>query len=281
MTRPPAHSKQLGDMLVEVLEDWDNAETRTLGALTGFHDLDDTVGGLPLGGITVLAARPAMGKTTLALNIARNVAFRGGRTLYCSLVDNEHAMTESILSSTARLDRMRFRSTGVQADWTRALRGAGRLYGLPLHLISDRSLTVGDVRSEAEHLHADNADLELLVVDWAQLLPDFEESVADLARLAAELQIAVLVVSQLDRQLEERANKRPRLGDLLGPPVLEQRADLVLMLYRPEYYDPDVPELLGVAELSIVKNRSGPLKVFPLAFLPEYRLFADLGRLFD
>ena len=142
-------------------------------------------------------------------------------------------------------------------------------------------MDIDAIRVEAERLHADHNDLELLVVDWAQLLPSFEESIEDLTRLAAELGIAVLVLSQVDRQLEQRENKMPRLRDLLGPPVLEQRADLVLMLYRKEYYDLDDVEQRGLAEIWVAKNRSGPLKHFSLAFLPEYRLFSDLGRYAD
>ena len=281
MTHSASRSMALADSLVGVLQYWEDAEIGSLGMLTGFHDLDDTLGGLPPMGVTVLAGRPGMGKTSLALNIARNVALRGGGALYCSLDDDVYALTESLLSSTARLDGMRFRSTGTAADWQRALTGAGQLYGLPLHLVANRSLALGGIRRETEILHSEGAGLELLVIDWVQLLPGFGDEIGDIARIATELGISVLVVSQLDRQLESRADKRPQLGDLLGTPMLEQRADLVLMLDRGDYYQPEAVELRGLAELSVVKNRGGPVKTFPLAFLPEYRLFSDLGRWFD
>lgn len=269
---PPAGP--LADSITSLMLDWEQPlEDRYIA--TGFEELDRRYGGVVPGELTVLASRPGMGKTSMALNMARNVSMAGSTVLYCSSEDSERVLLRSVLASTGRVDVSRMGPNAAQAHWKKAIEASGRLYGLPLHILASRQLTVDDIETKLDMLDAAGQTPDLVVIDTMQSMSDTAPIPGRLARLAADRSLALLVLSHLPWEIEERETPRGRLMDLGCFDGLDRAADKVLFLLRRNYYDPDVDP--GMAELHVAKHKNGPVGFLDLAFLEEFRLFASVG----
>jgi replicative DNA helicase len=261
------------------------------GEVTGlptFKDLDKLLAGLQPSDLIICAARPGMGKSSFCLNIAQTAAMRYHLPVAIfSLEMSKFQVTERLIGSTAMIDQYRLR-TGylTEDDWARLTQVLGRLAEAPIYIDDTPSPTVLEVRAKARRLQAERG-LGLVVVDYLQLMrghgrfDNRQQEIAQISRglkaLARELNVPVLVLSQLNRGVEQRQDKRPVMADLLESGAIEADADVILFLYRPEYYDPHT-DRRGIAEVIVAKHRNGPVGTVELAFLPEYTKFVDLAQ---
>jgi replicative DNA helicase len=274
---------------LERLEALYNRGDEITGVPTGFHDLDHQLGGLQPSNLIVLGARPGHGKTSLALNLATTAAADAHRpVLFFSLEMSAEEINSRLLCAEARVDSVRMRSGKLHdADWPRLAAAMGRLQGSPLHIDDNPMVTVMDIRAKARRLRTQLGDLGLIIVDYIQLMTgranaetrqvEVSEISRGLKLLARELNCPVLALSQLSRNLEQRADKRPMLSDLRESGALEQDSDVVMFLYRDELYPDDSPDK-GVGEVIVAKHRSGPTGTCKLAFLDSYTKFANMAR---
>ncbi len=260
------------------------------GLRTGFRELDSMTAGLQPSSLNVLAARPSMGKTAFALTIGLNAALRGDISVgIFSLEMSAVQLVTRMLCSEARVDMSRVRNGQLSdRDFQRLADTAGRMSEARIFIDDNPDLTVMELRSRARRLMAEH-DLGLLVVDYLQLMSAGSRSTSEnrqqeisaisrgLKALARELDIPVLVLSQLSRAVEGRPNKRPMLSDLRESGAIEQDADLVMFIYRDEYYDPQ-SEKHGIAEIIIGKQRNGPTGTLELQFHNAHVRFNDLAR---
>ena len=243
---------------------------------TGFADLDKITGGFEPGTLTVLAARPSTGKTALALNLAAHVAKTAPVALF-SLESSRNALTRRLLCAEARIDSARHREGLLDHEEQRRLRAAvAHASALPLTIVEASGSTVERITAAARRLKA-RGGLGLVIVDYLQLLAsagrtenrtqEVGAQSRGLQRLAADLKVPVLALSQLSRAPETRTDSRPRLSDLRDSGSIEQDADQVWFLFRPELYDRGRADLAGLADLDIAKHRDGPTGTVPLTFL--------------
>jgi replicative DNA helicase len=260
------------------------------GVATGFLDLDRIVGGLQPGNVIVVAARPSMGKTALALGIAEHTALSQERSVAIfSLEMSGDELIQRLLSSTAIVDAGRIRAGRLAPeDWSRIGRAADRLSAARLFIDDSEGVTVGEMRTKTRRLKS-REGLDLLVVDYIQLMEGGRrmrdenrvQEISTISRglkmLARDLAVPIICVSQLNRAPDARPDKRPMLSDLRESGAIEQDADLVLMLYRDDYYNVDSEEK-GVAEVNIAKNRHGPTDRVKLTFRGSYAKFDNLAR---
>ncbi len=272
---------------LEKAEEMSGADGIT-GLSTGFRDLDQKLAGLQAANLVVIAARPSMGKTSLALNIISNVAMRDEPAAIFTLEMSREEVAQRLLCATARVDSQKLRTGDLtQGQWAKLTHAAGALYTKPVYIDDSASLTVTEIRAKCRRLQRQRG-LRLVVVDYMQLMhggariENRQQEIAEISRnlknLARELHIPVIAVSQLNRSLESRENKRPRLGDLRESGAIEQDADVVMFIYRHEYYHPEAQESLGMAEVEVAKHRSGAVGRVDMTYLPEFTLFADMGR---
>jgi replicative DNA helicase len=281
------------DLVIQGFERLTAAEesgTGVTGVATGFIDLDHLVGGFQAGNLIVVAARPSMGKTALALGIAEHAALTQGLSVgIFSLEMSGDELIQRLLASTAVVDAGRIRAGRLAPeDWSRIGRAADRLSTARLFIDDSEGVTVGEMRTKTRRLKS-REGLDLLVVDYIQLMEGGrtrreENRVQELSTisrglkmLARDLSVPVVCVSQLNRAPEARTDKRPMLSDLRESGAIEQDADLVLMIYRDEYYDPN-SEDRGVAEVNVAKNRHGPSDRVKLTFRGSYAKFDNLAR---
>ncbi len=256
-----------------------------------FRDLDYYLSGLQKGDLILLAARPGMGKTSMALNIAQNAACRHGLTVgVFSLEMPYDQLVQRMLCSEAKVDQSKARSGHINAEEDRELsRAMGVLGKAKLYIDDSPMVTVMEMRAKTRKLKAETG-LDLLVVDYLQLMSggvraeNRQQEIAGISRalkaLAKELDIPVLALSQLSRLAEQQSgDKVPNLSHLRESGALEQDADVVLFIHIPEKYDPNTPKK-GIAEIHIAKHRNGPVGKVDLAFLKQYTLFQDLARNF-
>lgn len=266
------------------------------GTETGFRRFDDLTRGLHPGELIILAARPSMGKTAWAMNVAQNVALRGGTVGVFSLEMTKEALLMRMLCSEARVDSHKYRSGFLGKEDLRNMADAmGRLAGSGMWIDDTAGLSLYEMRAKARRLKAEKG-LALIIIDYLQLMSspagygraeNRNQEVSALSRglksLAKELQVPVMALSQLSRATENRGGEhRPQLSDLRDSGSLEQDADLVAFLYREEYYmrmqGREIPEdVKGVAEVIIAKQRNGPTDKVKLAFLDKYASFADVA----
>lgn len=259
------------------------------GLRTGFKELDQLTAGLQASSLNVLAARPSMGKTAAALSIGQHAALREGTTVgIFSLEMSAVQLVTRMLCSEARVDMSRVRNGQLtDRDFQRLADTAGRMSEARIFIDDNADLTVMELRSRARKLVADH-DLGLLIVDYLQLMTggpsggdNRQQEISNISRglkaLARELDIPVLVLSQLSRAVESRPNKRPMLSDLRESGAIEQDADLVMFIYRDEYYDPH-SEKQGIAEIIIGKQRNGPVGMVELQFHNAHVRFNDLAK---
>ena len=256
------------------------------GLATHFADLDSTLAGLQDGNLVVIAARPSMGKSSLALNIATNVSKEKKVTAFFSLEMTKEELVQRVLFSEAKVTSGDARKGQLGPEkWSRVVEAASKVNNMPLYFDDASVITVTDIRAKSRRLKASKG-LDLIVVDYLQLMQGLsgdnrQQEIAEISRnlknLARELKVPILALSQLNRAAEAREDKRPRLGDLRESGAIEQDADIVMMLYRDDYYNP-ATERPGVAEVNIVKHRSGSTGKVDLYFSREYTQFSNYSK---
>jgi len=260
------------------------------GVPTGFIDLDEMTRGLQAGDLVIIAARPSMGKTSLVLNIAQHVAVQPDLTVgFFSLEMSKEALFIRLLTSEAQIDSHRLMSGAIgQKDYGRISHAIETLSAMRLFIDDTANIGVLEMRAKSRRLQAEHG-LNLIVLDYIQLMSArgrYENRTLELASisrslkgLAKELNVPIVVLSQLSRAPEARADHRPQLSDLRESGALEQDADVVVLIYRDDAYnrDPNNPDA-GIAELILAKQRNGPTGVVKLAFLREQTRFANLAR---
>jgi replicative DNA helicase len=258
------------------------------GVPTGFIDLDRMLAGLQRTDLLILAARPAMGKTAFALNLALSAAQKGNVGVgVFSLEMGRHQLVQRLLCAHARVDssKVRVGELDPNEDWRRISEAADMLHALPVYIDDTPGLSIAQLRSKARRLKSECPTLGLIVIDYLQLMQGSggakesrEQVISNISRglkiLAKELEIPVLALSQLNRSLESRTDKRPMMSDLRESGAIEQDADVIMFIYRDEVYNEDSPEK-GVAEIIVAKQRSGPIGTIKLAFLGQYTLFQN------
>ena len=280
---------EIGPMFSEILERIEALEetgSDLTGLSTGYVDLDRKLAGLQPANLIVVAARPAMGKSSLAVGIATNVAQTGEPVAIFSLEMSKEEIVQRILSSVGRVDSMKLRSGQLGPLWQRVVDAAGKMYKAPIYIDDSPIVTVTDIRAKCRRLKRRHG-LSLVVVDYLQLMEastrenrqqEISEITRNLKNLARELEVPILAVSQLNRSLESREDKRPRLSDLRESGAIEQDADVVMFIYRHEYYHPEDQEKRGIAEIIVAKHRAGSTGPIEMTFQPEFTRFANLGR---
>jgi replicative DNA helicase len=273
---------------IDKLEELSRGEVGLTGTPTSFTDLDELTGGFQPGNLIVVAARPSMGKSTLATNIAENAAIDHGRPVALfSLEMSETELAHRFIASQAKISSDELRKGRVKADrWPKVLKAVEKLASAPIFIDDSSDIGILEVRAKARRLHAKH-DLGLLIVDYLQLMrPDGRadsrvEQIGQISRglkiLARELEIPVIAVSQLSRAVESRNPPIPMLSDLRESGQIEQDADVVMFVYRDEYYNRE-SERLGEADLIMAKHRNGPIGEVSLTFLPKYPRFTNMYR---
>lgn len=278
----------LGETLDRLEQLYERGEAIT-GTPTGYVDLDEILAGLQPNALVVVGARPAMGKTSFALGMAAHGALASHKpSLVFSLEMSRLEITQRLLSSEARVDATRMRTGKLsEADWEKLGRAVGPLAEAPIWIDDNPNVTVMEIRSKARKLKSQVGELGMVVVDYIQLMTgrsgaeSRQVEVAEISRglkiLAREIEAPVVALAQLNRGLEQRADKRPMLSDLRESGSLEQDADVVLFLYRDEVYHHDTQDQ-GIAEVIVAKHRAGPTGTVRLAFLGQYTKFANMAR---
>lgn len=257
------------------------------GVTTGYLDLDRMMTGLQPSDLVILAARPAMGKSALAMAVAQHAAESGVGVAVFSLEMSSDQVGARVLSGTASVQLSRIRTGQLSRDreWPALGEALGRLGELPLYVCDQPALTVGQIRGKVRRLKARDPGLRLVVVDYLQLLGadqrlPREQQVSAMSRglkaLAKELDVAVLALSQLNRGVEQRQDKRPLLSDLRESGAIEQDADVILFIYRDEYYNKETRDR-NIAEVIIAKQRNGPTGTVKLFFDGAYTRFDNLA----
>lgn len=272
---------------IEKAEELQRKGSEVTGIPTGYRDLDRKLAGLHKTNLVVVAARPGMGKTALALNIAQNVAVHDHPVAIFSLEMSREEVVTRMLCAQGRIDSQRLRTGRIsEADFTKLSTAASALYKKPIYVDDSPGLTVTEIRAKCRRLRR-RPGLDLVIVDYLQLMQgsggeNRQQEIALISRslknLARELEVPVIAVSQLNRAVEQREDKRPRLGDLRESGAVEQDSDVVMFIYRDEYYYPEKVESKGIAEVVIAKHRQGAVGKVEMTFLPEFTLFADMGR---
>ncbi len=274
---------------IQELHDRDNPSDIT-GVPTGYHDLDGKTSGLQPGDLLIVAGRPSMGKTSFALNMAEHVAIEVG--LPVAVFSMEMGGTQlamRMLSSVGKLDAHRVRTGKLNDDeWSRLSFALGKMHEAPLYIDETPALNPIDLRARARRLHRQCGKLGLIVIDYLQLMSsasqgggenratEISEISRSLKSLAKELNVPVMALSQLNRSLEQRPNKRPVMSDLRESGAIEQDADVIMFIYRDEVYNPDTPDK-GSAEIIIGKQRNGPIGMVRLTFIGEYTRFENFA----
>jgi replicative DNA helicase len=257
------------------------------GLPTGFVDLDEKTSGLQKGDLVIVAARPAMGKTSFCLNVAQNASLRSGETIgLFSLEMSKEQLVLRMLCADARVDAHRLRTGKLQEkDWTRLAKAYTDLSKSNIYIDDSAMVTPLEMRAKCRRLKAEHG-LGLIIVDYLQLvtgsgrIENRQQEISSISRslkgLAKELAVPVIALSQLSRAPEARTDKRPQLSDLRESGAIEQDADIVMFIYREEEYKPS-DENRGIAEIIIGKQRNGPTGTLKLAFIKEFTRFENIA----
>lgn len=263
-----------------------NAGNTPTGIPTGFTDLDEVTGGLQAGQMVVIAARPAMGKSTLALDIARSAAIAHNHsTVFFSLEMGKTELALRTLSAETALPLNKLRNGRLDpTDWQTIAHHRGRIHDAPLFIDDSPNLTLVEIRAKARKLKAQH-DLQMIVIDYLQLLSSGkrtesrQQEVSEFSRtlklLAKELNVPVIALSQLNRGPEGRPDKKPVISDLRESGSIEQDADLVMLLHRESYYNEDIRP--GEADIHLAKHRNGPTATLPVAFQGHLSRFTNMA----
>jgi replicative DNA helicase len=275
---------------MEALERLASHESDVTGVPTGFRDIDARLSGLQPQNLILVAARPAMGKSSFVLNIAHHVALHEQLPVVIfSLEMSQMEIVQRLICAEARVDTKALRSGRLsESDWIKVSGAVGRLDAAPLYIDDTPSISMMEIRAKCQRLKRRAGGLGLVIVDYIQLMTSTRrtenrvQEVSDISRslkiLAKELDVPVLAVSQLSRQPEQGGgDRRPHLAHLRESGSLEQDADVVMFIYRDEVYNPDTPAK-GEAEIIVAKHRNGPIGTERLAFLGQFTRFADLAR---
>jgi replicative DNA helicase len=276
--------------LLDRVEEMSQNPNDITGVPTGFHDFDRMTSGMQPGDLIVLAARPSMGKTALAINIAENVAVQEGLPVAVfSMEMGASQLAVRIVGSIGRIDQGHLRTGKLSDDeWPRLTEAIEKLRNVSLHIDETPGLTPSELRANARRLSRQCGKLGLIVVDYLQLMTGSSSDGSDnratelgeisrgLKMLAKELQCPVIALSQLNRSVEQRTDKRPMMSDLRESGAIEQDADVIMFIYRDDYYNKDSKEP-GVAEVIIGKQRNGPTGTVKLAFLKPITKFESLA----
>lgn len=269
---------------------YQDIETRSNGTASpgipcGFYDLDATTSGFQRSDLIIVAARPAIGKTAFALNMAYYVGANKLPTAFFSLEMTKGQLVQRLLSGETGIESSDLRTGRISnTQWESLARAIQSLSESEIYIDDTETITLNHVRSQCRKLQKVKGDLGLIVIDYLQLMVGSgEDDVREISRitrglkkLARELNVPIIALSQLNRGVEARTNKRPMLSDLRQSGSIEQDADIVMMLYRDEYYNPDTPDR-GIAEIIIAKHRNGPTGTIKLLFDPQYTKFRNLA----
>jgi replicative DNA helicase len=259
------------------------------GVATGFADLDYRTAGMQPSDLILIAARPSMGKTAFALNIAEYVAFRSNQTVAIfSLEMSKEQLVNRLFSLESRVDAQRLRTGGLDDnDWERLIESAAVIGKSKLIIDDTPGISVPELRSKCRKYKLEH-NLQMIMIDYLQLMSasgrgsdSRQQEISEISRslkaLARELQVPVIALSQLSRAVEQRPDHRPMLSDLRESGAIEQDADVVMFIYRDDYYNKDT-EMKNIAEIIIAKQRNGPIGTVNLVWLPEYTKFANMER---
>ena len=259
------------------------------GVPTGFKEIDLLTSGLQPGNLVILAARPSMGKSALALCTAANLGVRQETPVALFTLEmSKSEVTQRLMCSEAKVESQRLRSGRLaQDDWPRLTAACDKLTKAPIYVDDTGSITMMELRSKARRLKSREPGLGLIIVDYIQLMStgasveNRVQEVSQISRqlkvLARDLDVPILALSQLSRAVEQRHDKRPILSDLRECGSIEQDADLVAFVYRDEYYNGEESDAQGLAEVILAKHRNGPTGMVKLSFLKRYAKFADLA----
>lgn len=263
-----------------------DSQSDITGVPSGFTDLDKMTSGLQPGDMIVVAGRPSMGKTAFALNIAEHIGVDQRLPVAIfSLEMSGPQLAMRFLSSVGRIDQGKLRTGRLtDEDWERLTMALGKLHEAPIHIDETGAINATDLRARARRLYRQCGGLSLIVIDYLQLMTstrgnenratEISEISRSIKALAKELKVPIIALSQLSRKVEERNDKRPLMSDLRESGAIEQDADIILMMYREDYYNKDTQDK-GVAEVIIGKHRNGPTGTVRLTFLGEYTKFQN------
>ena len=260
------------------------------GIATGFIDLDYRTAGMQPSDLVLIAARPSMGKTAFVLNIAQHVAFKLNQTVAIfSLEMSKEQLVNRLFSLESKVDAQKLRTGNLSDnDWEKLIETAGIIGKSNLIIDDTPGITISEMRSKCRKYKLDS-DLKMIIIDYLQLMSGSgggrndsrQQEISDISRslkaLARELGVPVLALSQLSRAVEQRPDHRPMLSDLRESGAIEQDADVVMFIYRDDYYNKDT-EKKGIAEIIVAKQRNGPIGTIELVWLPEYTKFANMKK---
>jgi replicative DNA helicase len=288
--RPQQGLVPIADTLVQTFNNIESLHQKTSlpGIPCGFYDLDAMTSGFGRSDLIIIAGRPSMGKTSFALNVAHNIAKEQHLPIAVfSLEMSKEQLSQRLLAAEAEIDSNRLRSGRLsQNDFEPLVRAMGDLANLPIYIDDTANITVTQMRSQLRRLQSQYQDkLGLVLLDYLQLMEGSSDNrVQELSKitrslkgLARELNVPIIALSQLSRSVEQRTNKRPMMSDLRESGSIEQDADLIIMLYRDSYYNPDSPDR-NAAEIIVTKHRNGPTGTVKLLFEPEFTQFRNMQR---
>ncbi len=268
-----------------------NHRDELIGVPTGFYDLDMMTSGLQKSDLIILAARPSMGKTALALNIAQNVGLKAHKPVAIfSLEMPKEQLVQRMLCSEAEVDSQRLKTGMMQAkDWEKLTTTMNLFADAPIFIDDCAGATVMDLRAKCRRLAMEEKELGLIVIDYLQLMEgtsgspdDRNQQISGISRglkaLARELSVPIIALSQLSRAVESRSDKKPMLSDLRESGAIEQDADLVMFIYRDEYYNKEDTDNRGKAELILAKHRNGPVGSVELLFQSNITKFKNITK---
>ncbi|MCI9446607.1 MAG: replicative DNA helicase [Lachnospiraceae bacterium] len=280
--------KQIVINALEKIELASKKKGNVTGIATGFIDLDHRTSGLQPSDLVLVAARPSMGKTAFVLNIAQYVAFHNNlATAIFSLEMSKEQLVNRLFSLESRVDAQLLRSGNLaDSDWEKLIEGAGIIGKSKLIIDDTPGISISELRSKCRKYKLEQ-DLKLIIIDYLQLMSGSgrsdsrQQEISDISRslkgLARELNVPVIALSQLSRQVEQRPDHRPMLSDLRESGAIEQDADVVMFLYRDDYYNKDTPDK-NIAEIIIAKQRNGPIGTVNLVWLPQYTKFVNMEK---
>lgn len=280
--------KQIVINALERIEQASKKKGNVTGIATGFVDLDYRTSGLQPSDLVLVAARPSMGKTAFVLNIAQYVAFHSNlATAIFSLEMSKEQLVNRLFSLEARVDAQLLRSGNLaDSDWEKLIEGAGTIGKSKLIIDDTPGISISELRSKCRKYKLEH-DLKLIIIDYLQLMSGSgrsdsrQQEISDISRslkgLARELNVPVIALSQLSRQVEQRPDHRPMLSDLRESGAIEQDADVVMFIYRDDYYNKDTQDK-NIAEIIIAKQRNGPIGTVNLVWLPQYTKFANMEK---
>ena len=280
--------RQVALNVLEKIETASKSQGTVTGIPTGFIDLDYKTSGMQPSDLVLIAARPSMGKTAFVLNLVDHVAVRKGLPcMIFSLEMSKEQLVNRLFSLESRVDAQLLRSGNLSdADWEKLIEGAGTIGKSHLIIDDTPGISISELRSKCRKYKLEH-DLKLVIIDYLQLMSGSgrsdsrQQEISDISRslkqLARELNVPVIALSQLSRQVEQRPDHRPMLSDLRESGAIEQDADVVMFIYRDDYYNKD-SENKGIAEIIIAKQRNGPIGTVNLVWLPQYTKFANMEK---